>query len=224
MISNFEIRFTCTIWCWHSLRSCQSWWISNKRHWTVFLSHSGWTLSQNRIPMSCQRTTSTICIVVHSWYEEQTSKSPCHYAIAWSNNVGSVVDHDVQYQSLCQNVQNGKGYDGNKRWSHEYEIASHCLSNKGCSLIQCADGRWSHCIDGRKWFWGYRHAWHHCCSVSWPVSTHFWTTCGIHGFTLSVVISLRWGWMVFEYFAQWCCFAGSWCKFGWRPCERIWAS
>ncbi len=27
--------------------------------------------------------------------------------------VGLVVDHDVQYQSLCQSVQNGKGYDGN---------------------------------------------------------------------------------------------------------------
>jgi hypothetical protein len=29
------------------------------------------------------------------------------------------------------------------------------------------------------------------CSTSWPVSAHFRTPCGIHGFTLSVVISLR---------------------------------
>ncbi len=49
------------------------------------------------------------------------SKLPCYY--------GSVVDHDVQYQSLCQNVQNGKGYDGNRRCSHGFEIASHCLLN-----------------------------------------------------------------------------------------------
>jgi hypothetical protein len=29
------------------------------------------------------------------------------------------------------------------------------------------------------------------CLASWPVSTHFRTTCGIHGSTLSVAISLR---------------------------------
>ncbi len=114
---------------------CQSWWVGNKRHWTVLLSHLGWVLSQNQILVSCQRTTSTVCTVVHSWYKERTSKPQCRYAITWSNDVGSVVDHDVQYQSLCWSVQNGKGYDGNKRCSHGFEIASHCLSNKGCPPI-----------------------------------------------------------------------------------------
>ncbi len=171
--------------------------------------------------MSCRRTTATICTTVHSWYEMRTSKSPCHYALTWSNDVRLVVDHDVQYQSLCQSVQNGKGYDGNRRCSHGFEIVFHCLSNKGCPSIQCADGWWSHCIDGRRWFWGCRQMWHCPCLTSWLVSAHFQTTCGIHGSTLSVVISLRWGWMASEYFVQWCY---CWCRFGWRACGRIWAS
>ncbi len=145
---------------------CQSWWVGNKRHWTVFVSHSWWALSQNRIPMSCRRITSIVCIAIHSWYGERTSKPPCCYAIAWSNDVGSIVDHDVQYQSLCRSVQNDKGYDGNRRCSHEYEITFHCFSNKGCPLIQCVDIRWSCCIDGRGWFWGCRQAWCRCCSAS----------------------------------------------------------
>jgi len=112
---------------------------------------------------------STIYTVIHSWYGERMSKLPCYYAIAWSNDIGSIIDHDVQYQSLCQSIQNGKGYDGNKRCSHGSKIAFHCHSNKGCSLIQCADRRWSCCINGRRWFWGCRQAWHHHCLVSWPI-------------------------------------------------------
>ncbi len=75
---------------------CQSWWVGNRRPWTVLLLHSRWALSQNRIPMSCRRTTAIVCIVVHSWYETRTSKLPCHYALAWSNDIGLVIDHDVQ--------------------------------------------------------------------------------------------------------------------------------
>jgi hypothetical protein len=30
--------------------------------------------------------------------------------------------------------------------------------------------------------------------------------------------------MTSEYSAQWCYCVGCWCGFGWRPCERIWAS
>ncbi len=203
-ISNSHVQFGVGM----HFAQCQSWWVGNKRHWTVLLLHSGWALSQNWIPMYCQRTMSTICIVVHSWYEERTSKSPCRYAIAWSNDVGSVVEHDVQYQSLCRSVQNNKGYDGNRRCSHGSKIASHCLLNKGCSPIQCVNGRWSRCINGRKSFWGCRHAWHCCCSISWLISTHFQATCGIHGSTLFVAISLWWGWMASEYSAQWCCCVG----------------
>jgi hypothetical protein len=74
---------------------CQSWWVDNRRRWTVLLSHSRWILSQNWIPMSCRRITAIICTTVHSWYKTRTSKPPCRYAIAWSNDVGSVIDHDV---------------------------------------------------------------------------------------------------------------------------------
>jgi hypothetical protein len=59
--------------------------------------------------VSCQRITSTICTTVHSWYGKRTSKPPCRYAIAWSNDVGSIVNHDVQYQSLCQKCSKWQG-------------------------------------------------------------------------------------------------------------------
>jgi len=74
---------------------CQSWWVGNRKPWTVLLLHSRWTLSQNWIPMSCRRTTAIVCTAVHSWYKTRTSKPPCRYVITWSNDVGSVVD--VQY-------------------------------------------------------------------------------------------------------------------------------
>jgi hypothetical protein len=39
---------------------CQSWWVGNRRPWTVLLSHLRWILSQNWILMSCRRTTATV--------------------------------------------------------------------------------------------------------------------------------------------------------------------
>jgi hypothetical protein len=53
--------------------------------------------------MSCRRTTATVCTTVHSWYKMRTSKPACCYALAWSNDVGSVIDHDVQ----CHNPSLG---------------------------------------------------------------------------------------------------------------------
>jgi len=86
--------------------------------------------------------------------------------------------------------------------------------------------RWlmKHCINGRRWFWGCKQAWCRRCSASWHVLTHFRGTCGIHGSTLSVVISLWWGWMASKYFIQCCCCVRCWCRFGWRPCGKIWTS
>jgi hypothetical protein len=75
-------------------------------------------------------------------HDTKSERQSCH-AIMPSLDpmmLDQFVDHDVQYQSLCPSVQNGKGYDGNRRCSHGFEIASHYFLNKGFLLIQCAEG------------------------------------------------------------------------------------